>query len=83
MSEENIELNRAADAVYAILKAGSYVCAYNQDGDQMLGIKYSAALRRLYGYNDENDFPDTWDSWMNCILPEDRSLCGKQLSGGC
>ena len=73
LSEENIELNRAADAVHAILKAGSYVCAYNQDGDQMLGIKYSAALRRLYGYNDENDFPDTWNSWMNCILPEDRS----------
>ncbi len=73
LSEENIELNRAADAVHAILKADSYVCAYNQSGDEMLEIKYSAALRRLYGYNDENDFPDTWDSWMNCILPEDRS----------
>ena len=73
LSAENIELNRAADAVHAILKAGSYVCAYDQSGDEMLGIKYSTALRKLYGYNDENDFPDTWDSWMNCILPEDRS----------
>lgn len=72
LSEENIELNRAADAVHAILKAGSYVCAYDQKGELMLGIKYSTALRKLYGYNDETDFPDTWSSWINCILPEDR-----------
>lgn len=38
----------------------------------MLGIKYSEALRKLYGYSDEKDFPDIWESWMNCIVPEDR-----------
>ncbi len=72
LTEENIELTRAADAVHAMLKAGSYVCAYSPSGDQMLGIKYSEALRKLYGYSDENDFPDVWESWMGCIVPEDR-----------
>lgn len=38
----------------------------------MLGIKYSQALRKLYGYTDETDFPDIWESWMNCIVPENR-----------
>ena len=72
LTEENIELTRAADAVHAMLKAGSYVCAYSPNGDKMLGIKYSEALRKLYGYSDEKDFPDIWESWMNCIVPEDR-----------
>lgn len=72
LTEANIELTRASDAVHAMLKAGSYVCTYNLKGDEMLGIKYSQALRKLYGYSDENDFPDVWESWMNCIVPEER-----------
>ena len=72
LTEANIELTRASDAVHAMLKAGSYVCTYNHKGDEMLGIKYSQALRKLYGYTDENDFPDVWESWMNCIVPEER-----------
>ena len=73
LSEENGELTRAADAVHFILNAGSFVCTYNLQGNTMLGIKYSQAMRRLYGYSQEGEFPDLWDSWMDCILPEDRS----------
>ena len=39
----------------------------------MVGLRYSGALRKLYGYQDETDFPDVWESWMNCILSEDRA----------
>lgn len=39
----------------------------------MLGIKYSEAMRKLYGYSSEGEFPDVWSSWMDCALPEDRS----------
>lgn len=73
LSEENGELTRAADAVHFILNAGSFVCTYNLQGNTMLGIKYSQAMRRLYGYSQDGEFPDLWDSWMDCILPEDRS----------
>lgn len=38
----------------------------------MLGIKYSEAMRKLYGYSDASEFPDVWTSWMDCVLPEDR-----------
>ena len=72
LTAANIELTHAADAVHAMLKAGSYVCAYSATGDRMMGIKYSEALRKLYGYTNETDFPDVWESWMNCIVPEDR-----------
>ncbi len=72
LSEENVELTRAADAVHSILNAGSFVCTYNLQGNMMLGIEYSDAMRKLYGYSGENEFPDVWDSWMNCVVPEDR-----------
>ena len=58
LSEENGELIRAADAVHSILNAGSFVCTYNLDGNKMLGIKYSEAMRKLHGFASENEFPD-------------------------
>lgn len=73
LSEENVELIRAADAVHSILNAGSFVCTYNLQGNVMMGIKYSEAMRKLYGFSSEEEFPDVWSSWMDCILPEDRS----------
>lgn len=73
LSEENVELTRAADAVHSILNAGSFVCTYNLQGNTMVGIKYSEAMRKLYGFSSEREFPDVWDSWVNCIVPEDRS----------
>ena len=73
LTHRNSALTRAADAVHFILNAGSFVCTYNLQGNTMLGIKYSQAMRRLYGYSQEGEFPNLWDSWMDCILPEDRS----------
>ena len=73
LSEENVELTRAADAVHSILNAGSFVCTYNLQGNTMVGIKYSEAMRKLYGFSSEREFPDVWDSWVSCIVPEDRS----------
>lgn len=49
------------------------MCTYTVQGDAMLDIKYSEAMRKLYGYSSEGEFPDVWSSWMDCALPEDRS----------
>lgn len=73
LSEENGELIRAADAVHSILNAGSFVCTYNLQGNKMQGIKYSEAMRKLYGFTSESEFADKWSSWMDCIVPEDRN----------
>ena len=73
LSEENVELTRAADAVHFILNAGSFVCTYNLQGNTMIGVKYSEAMRKLYGYESREEFPDLWSSWMARILPEDRA----------
>ena len=49
------------------------MCTYTVQGDAILGIKYSEAMRKLYGYSSEGEFPDVWSSWMDCVLPGDRS----------
>ena len=72
LTNENEELQRARDAVYSILNSGSYLCTYAEDGETLLHIKYSDAVRKLYGYTDEQDAPDTWDFWVNSAHPDDR-----------
>ena len=72
LANENVELQRARDAVYSTLKAGSYLCTYAEDGESLLSIKFSDALRELYGYSDEKDAPNNWDMWLKGSHPEDR-----------
>ena len=72
LTETNLELRHSQDAVQSILKCGSYSVNYDTDGITMLKIEYSQALRELYGYTDEDDFPDEWESWMKCVPAEDK-----------
>ena len=72
LTNENAELQRARDAVYSSLNSGSYLCTYAEDGETLLSIKFSDALRKLYGYTDEEDAPNTWDMWLKGAHPEDR-----------
>ncbi len=72
LKDANTELQRARDAVQMILKSGSYLCAYADDGETLISIKYSDALRKLYGYSDREDAPDSWEMWLKSACPEDR-----------
>lgn len=63
LTDANTELQRARDAVQTILKSGSYLCVYAEDGESLLSIKFSDALRKLYGYSGKGDAPDTWQTW--------------------
>lgn len=79
LANENVELQRARDAVYIMLKSGSYLCTYAEDGESLLSIKFSDALRELYGYSNEEDAPNTWDMWLRGAHPEDREYVEKEF----
>lgn len=79
LANENVELQRARDAVYTMLKTGSYLCTYAEDGETLLSIKFSDALRKLYGYTNEEDAPNTWDMWLNGAHPDDRERVEKSF----
>ena len=78
LTDANTELQRARDAVQTILKSGSYLCAYGEDGEKLISIKFSDALRRLYGYSGKEDAPDTWETQLKGACPEDRDYVEKQ-----
>lgn len=79
LANENVELQRARDAVYTMLRSGSYLCTYAEDGESLLSIKFSDALRKLYGYFDEEDAPNNWDMWLKGACPEDRDYVQKEF----
>ena len=79
LANENVELQRARDAVYIMMKSGSYLCTYAEDGESLLSIKFSEALRKLYGYTNEEDAPNTWDMWLKGAHPDDRAYVEQQF----
>lgn len=79
LANENAELQRARDAIYIMLHSGSYLCTYAEDGETLLSIKFSDALRKLYGYSGEEDAPDTWDMWLKGAYSEDREYIEKRF----
>lgn len=72
LKNENAQLQRAREAVYTILNSGSYIATYDRGKKQLQSIRYSDALRRLYGYEGTEDAPDSWEMWIKSIYPEDR-----------
>ena len=42
LANENVELQRARDAVYSTLKAGSYLCTYAEEGIRPIGKSFRA-----------------------------------------
>lgn len=79
LKNENVELQRARDAVYSMLNSGSYLCTYAEDGESLLSIKFSDALRKLYGYSDGEDAPDTWEMWLKGAYSEDREYVANRF----
>ncbi|MBQ3965184.1 MAG: response regulator [Firmicutes bacterium] len=54
-----------------LTKAGSWVLNYAPDGS-LASVQWGDGLRRLMGYHDKNDFPDSIESFERGIHPDDR-----------
>lgn len=59
------------EIVHSIIKSGMW----NMDFDnkaELLGVCWSKELRRMVGFNDEYDFPNTFDTWASRLHPDDK-----------
>ena len=54
-----------------LTRAGSWVINYAPDG-AVSSVQWGDGFRRLMGYHDRNDFPNTIESFVRGIYPEDR-----------
>ena len=56
-----------------LTRAGSWAINYAPDGS-VSSVQWGDGFRRLMGYHDQNDFPNTIESFVRGIYPEDRDL---------
>ena len=54
-----------------LTKAGSWVINYAPDGS-VASAQWGDGFRRLMGYSDQSDFPNTIESFVRGVYPEDR-----------
>ena len=54
-----------------LTRAGSWVINYAPDGSAS-SVQWGDGFRRLMGYSDQSDFPNTLESFLRGIYPEDR-----------
>ena len=64
-----------------LTKAGSWVLNYAPDGS-LASVQWGDGLRRLMGYRDKNDFPDSIESFERGIHPDDRDALIGDLTAG-
>lgn len=63
-SDENLEV------VTHTLRAGFWYTDYDEEG-KYKGIVYNQAFRQMLGFQDESDFPNTWEAWADLVHPSD------------
>ena len=62
-----------------LTKAGSWVINYTPDGS-VASVQWGDGFRRLLGYSDQNDFPNTIESFVQGIYPEDRDTVFRETN---
>ncbi len=69
--------------VNQIIKSGMWYFFFDDRGE-IMGVRWSDEFRKMIGYRDTSDFPDTTEAWADKLHPEDKektlSLFGKTLA---
>lgn len=64
--------NSASNILHSTMTTGLWCIEYNEKGEQKR-CTWSDAFRKLLGYESQIDMPDTWNSWIEKIHPDDRA----------
>ena len=57
--------------LHEMLHSGMWSMDFNQQGE-MTGVFWSDEFRRMLGYSDEEDFPNTLDAWSDLLHKDDK-----------
>ncbi len=61
----------ASNMVHATMTSGLWFIDYDDKG-KLFQCTWSNAFRKILGYDSLEDFPDTWDAWMDKLHPDDK-----------
>ncbi len=73
--------NEAAslDTIHEMLGSGKWTMDFDETG-AMTRVNWSDEFRRMLGYHNSEDFPDTLESWSDLLHPDDRELVLKEFN---
>lgn len=57
--------------INGLIKTGSWSIDYDSQG-QIIRVKWGNSFRRMLGFSDSEEFPDTFEAWENRIHPDER-----------
>ncbi len=61
----------AMEAIHESLGSGGWTMQYDETG-QLSSVIWSTVFRRMLGFHDEKDFPNTFNAWFDRLHPEDK-----------
>ncbi|MCR4896627.1 MAG: PAS domain-containing protein [Lachnospiraceae bacterium] len=64
--------------MHEALGSGMWGMEFDEDGN-MCSVEWSQEFRRMIGFEDENDFPNTLESWSDLLHPEDKERVLKEF----
>ena len=73
MNEMRLVANREAiiHLMHEALGSGMWGMDFDEEG-KMTTVKWSPEFRKMIGYTDEKDFPNTLEAWSDRLHPDDR-----------
>ncbi|MCR5420561.1 MAG: PAS domain-containing protein [Lachnospiraceae bacterium] len=60
--------------VNEIIKSGMWEMYFDQTSGEINKVDWSDEFRRMIGFKDRSDFPDTLEAWTSRLHPEDKDM---------
>jgi len=70
------EVHQAEDryrTLHRLIKSGMWSIYYDENGNQTR-VEWSNEFRKMLGFQNENEFPNTLEAWANLLHPDDWAI---------
>ena len=88
INEKAAGLKEYADAetaklnmVNEIIHSGMWTMFFDPETGDINRVDWSDEFRKMIGYRDRNDFPDTLEAWTSKLHPEDKDMVLSEFGG--
>ena len=71
--------NESLLIMHDMLRSGPWFMDFDEHG-QMVSVTWSDTFRKMLGYNDKEDFPDTLEAWSDLLHEDDRERVLKEYN---
>ena len=72
VGRERVQLEkRNLEMIHGVISSGMWSMRFDASG-RMEAVNWSQAFRRMLGFEDERDFPNTLEAWSDRLHPEDK-----------